>query len=78
MQITITKGDIEIYKQIFEGHQTLNAVVALLMQQPAGDLFVTKVSNNGNDLTFRSSTIDIDRIVRSANGILFRAPAVAK
>jgi hypothetical protein len=45
---------------------------------PAGDLFVTKVSNSGNDLTFRSSTIDIDRIVRSANGILFRTPMVAK
>lgn len=70
MQVTVKKNDLVLYHQVLDDSTTLNNTVAALMQQPQGDLFTTAVENNGHTLTFKTNTLDVVRLIRSANGII--------
>lgn len=78
MELSVTIENNEIYKQKFDGPEHMNAVVGLLMAAPIGGRFNTTVKNNGHDLVFRNSELDIQSLVRVANGIKVVAPRTTK
>jgi hypothetical protein len=73
MEIIVQRTGMTIYQQVLEDSSTLNNTVAFLMQQMQGDTFVTKIINNGHELTFRNAELNIERLVRRVNGIVIRA-----
>lgn len=73
MKIVTKMGEEVIYQQLLDDSKTLNTTVSTMMQQPSGDAFVTTVSNNGHDMIFRNASLDIQRVVRSVNGIITKA-----
>lgn len=72
MKIIVTKANEVVYQQTAEDPAVMNKVVGHLMSQPAGTTYVTTVTNNGNDLTFRSTDVDIGTLVRLVNNIAMR------
>lgn len=76
MQITLTtNGGVQIYQQLVDTPDRMNAVVSHLMAEPRGDKFSIVVSNNGHTLSFTTDTIDITALVKCVNGIGRRTKA---
>jgi hypothetical protein len=72
MKISVKQAGVEIYAQVLDDSKTLNNVIAHLMQQPTGTLVQAVVSNNGHDMTFNSTSLEIEPLIRKVNGIVTR------
>ena len=78
MTIITKRGDIPVYLQELDSDDRLNAVIAQLLKEPAGTSHVTTVHNNGQELTFRTDSVDINALLRTANGIPLRRVRVTE
>lgn len=78
MTIIVTKGNDVVYQQELASSDRINAVVGHLMGEPAGTDFTTVVKNNGQELTFRTASVNVDSLLRTANDIANRRPGKAK
>lgn len=74
MTIIVQRGDTVVYQQEFDNSDRINAVVGHLMAEPAGTAVVSTVKNNGQELTFRTASVNVDALIRTANGIANRRP----
>ena len=71
VSVTAADGTV-IYSQILDDSKSINKLIALGMESPAGKNFVLTIENNGHKMEFPSVKIELDPIVRVANGILMR------
>lgn len=58
-----------IYLQELDDSSGMDLVIKHLMQQPSGTSWLTVVSNNGNDMTFRTQAFSLLDFIKVANGI---------
>ncbi len=71
VSITTKSGEV-LYSQVLPDSKVVNKLIAAGMNSPVGDAYIISVENNGHQMSFPVTSVDVDTIVRAANGIVQR------